>query len=410
MFRSAPSVCVLVAAIAITASQGRAQTQRITMEAAVQIALSNHPDIRMAAADAGIARGNLRTARSFVNPDFGFSIGPARSSDTSLTTFELGVGQVIEMGGKRGARSSAATARLRAAESILNRQSQFVALNARRAFSLVLIAEQRATTTVEADSIGAALLRYAEERLELTVGTALDVNVAAAAQARDKRQRLLAEQRLTEAQLEFRIAIGVPVSSNVVPEGALLLPVMPGQSEDDLVAAALSRRPDLAAAAEDKSAAEADRRYARALAWPDPMLGFSVGRDDFRSRMFSVGFQMPLWNNGAGDRIAASAGLDRARTLETAAQKNVEREVRAAYRGLTRALDAARSFERDVVARLGANLDLARESFENGKISLIEYNLVRRDLIAARLEYFDALADVLERRYELAAAAGGAWE
>jgi cobalt-zinc-cadmium efflux system outer membrane protein len=323
---------------------------------------------------------------------------------------ELGVGQLIEIGGKRGARSDAANARLRATESSLARQSQLIALDARRTFALVLIAEQRVKTANEADSIGADLLRYAQERLELGVGTTLDVNVAAASSARDKRQRLAAEQLHSEALLDFRAAIGVPLGSDVRPDGTIDLPTMPSQTEDALVAAGVAKRPDLVAVTEERVAAEAERRYARALAVPDPSLGLSIGRDDFRSKMFTVGIQVPLWHRAEGSRIAAGAAVERATSVEQLARRDVEREVRQAYGGLARTIEAARSFERDVIATLGANLELARQSLENGKISLITYNTVRRELIAARLEYFDALAEVLQRRYELAAATGGAWE
>jgi cobalt-zinc-cadmium efflux system outer membrane protein len=126
--------------------------------------------------------------------------------------------------------------------------------------------------------------------------------------------------------------------------------------------------------------------------------------------MLSVAIQIPLWNRAEGSRASAAAAVEHARIAEAAARKDVEREVRQAYVGLARAIDAARSFERDVVARLGANLELARESLENGKISLITYNTVRRELIDARLDYCDALLDVLDRRYDLGAATGGAWE
>jgi cobalt-zinc-cadmium efflux system outer membrane protein len=221
---------------------------------------------------------------------------------------------------------------------------------------------------------------------------------------------LLAEQEYDEALLEFRAAIGLAVTTDVMPDGSYQLPTMPAQTVDALVAAAQSQRPDLLATLEERSAAEADRRYARALAWPDPLIGFSVGRDDFRSRMLSVAIQIPLWNRAEGSRASAAAAVEHARIAEAAARKDVEREVRQAYVGLARAIDAARSFERDVVARLGANLELARESLENGKISLITYNTVRRELIDARLDYCDALLDVLDRRYDLGAATGGAWE
>ena len=56
------------------------------------------------------------------------------------------------------------------------------------------------------------------------------------------------------------------------------------------------------------------------------------------------------------------------------------------------------------------DLELAQESLRAGKISLLEFNVVRRDLVDTRLGYLDALADLVEARSALELAAGGSWE
>jgi outer membrane protein TolC len=73
------------------------------------------------------------------------------------------------------------------------------------------------------------------------------------------------------------------------------------------------------------------------------------------------------------------------------------------------ALDAVRGFDRDVVEKLKENLDLARESVRSGKIGLLLFNSVRRDLVDTRLAYLDALSELVEARSALELAAGGAW-
>ncbi len=56
-----------------------------------------------------------------------------------------------------------------------------------------------------------------------------------------------------------------------------------------------------------------------------------------------------------------------------------------------------------------AELALER-SLRAGKISLLEFNVVRRDLVDARLGYLDALADLVEARSTLELALGGSLE
>ena len=84
---------------------------------------------------------------------------------------------------------------------------------------------------------------------------------------------------------------------------------------------------------------------------------------------------------------------------------------------MTKASRARRRFNRAAehppflfVNRLAENITLASESFRSGKIGLLVFNTVRRDLVDARLDYLDALADVAERRYALQLAIGGTLE
>ena len=90
--------------------------------------------------------------------------------------------------------------------------------------------------------------------------------------------------------------------------------------------------------------------------------------------------------------------------------RSIEREARAAYAAYENARQAAEGFDREVVERLSENIDLARESFRAGKISLLEFNLLRRELVETRLSYLDAVVELVEARFALELAVGGGLE
>lgn len=386
-----------------------AQARPLSLEQALSEAREKSLDLRLAEADVGVARADLKAARlRSYNPEAGFSIGPSSNSDTTLTSYQLGVSQTLELGGKRGHRRAAAERRVEAAEARLARTRELVFGRVRRAFGLALVAEARVATALEADSVATLLRSAAEERLRLGAGTQLEVNVAAAAAARERRARLEAERGLTSALLELGAAVGLPASDPVTPVGEVPRPPALALSEDSLVQLALERRADLAALGAEVAAAESEQRLARSLAWPDPTLGVSGGQEeDFRVLAFGLTVPLPLWNRGQGAQAQATAGLDRARLAEVLARRQVEREVRDAYRGLARAVAAEQAFDREAVERLRENLTLAEESFRAGKIGLLIYNSVRRDLVEARLDYLDAVGEVIERSAALALAVGG---
>lgn len=386
-----------------------AQARPLSLEQALSEAREKSLELRLAEAELAVARADLKAAhlRSY-NPEAGFSIGPSTNADTTLTSYQVGVSQTLELGGKRGHRTATAERRVEAAEARLARSREVVFGRVRRAFGLALVAQARVSTAIEADSVATLLRSAAEERLRLGAGTQLEVNVASAAAARERRARFQAEQDHTSALLELGSAVGLPASDPIAPAGEIPRAFAPGRSEDELVQVALERRPDLAAFRAEIAAAESERQLARSLAWPDPTIGVSGGQaEDFRVLEFGFAIPLPLWNRGQGARAQAGATLDRARLAEALARREAEREVRNAYRALASAVAAEQAFDRDVVERLRENLALAEESFRAGKIGLLIYNGVRRDLVEARLDYLDAVAEVIERSAALTLAVGG---
>lgn len=389
-----------------------AQARPITLDQALAESRERSSEIRVAEAELGVARADLKAARvSPYNPEAGFSIGPSSNDDTTLTSYQVGVSQTIELGGKRGLRTRSAARRVDAAEARLLRARAVSAAAVRRDFFLAIIAGTRLSASAEADSVTLLLREAAQERLRLGAGTQLEVNVAAAAAAQARRTRLTAERELRTAVLRLGATIGLPVADTVIPDGTIPRAELPSQSEEDLVRTALARRADLTAVRAERAAAESDVRLARSLAWPDPTLGVSAGKaEDFRVVEFGLSLPLPLWNRGQGARAQAGALLQRAQLTESTATREAEREIRDAYRGLATAIEAERAFDREVVERLGENLALAEQSFRAGKIGLLVFNNIRRDLVEGRLGYLDAVAEVIERQAALEQAVGGAFE
>lgn len=400
-------VCALVLAAIGIPDRSAAQARPVSLPEALRLAAQSHPLTRLAEADAGVARGGLLSARAILNPVASGTLGPARSSDTSLITGQFGLSQTVELGGKRRLRIRAARLRLEASEARTERQRGLVAVQVRRAFALALIASERVATAVDADSVGRALQRAAEERLTLGAGTQLELNVAVAAAARDRRARVVAQQALSRSLANLQAAIGLAPSDPVVPVGSLATIAPPAFAEDSLVRIAIASRPDLLALRLERDEAVQMLRFAQALRWPDPVVGIGAGRaEDFRVRLLTVAVPLPLWNRGAGERTSAVAALQRVEVALLAAEQSAEREIRVAWRALQGATESANAFDQQVVSRLRDNLDLADESFRSGKISFFAYTTLRRDLVAARLDYLDALADVTEQASALAAATG----
>lgn len=395
-----------VVALSITASAVEAQEQRITLPDALQRSMAENPEVRTAVAELAIARGQRSAAGVWrYNPQvFGFA-GPAHNPDTALTSYQVGLTQSFELGGKRGSRVAVADRRIEAAEARVARQQALARARTRRAFALAVLARDRAATAVTAESVATVLRDAASERLELGAGTQLELNVASAAVVRERWLRLVAERQAISARFDLAASIGLPPDQFVDPEGPL--PPLPETvpAEADLMALGEARRSDIAAARAEVQATQAGIRVARAQAVPDPQLGIAAGHnEDFSVTLFSVSLPVPVFNRGQGDRAVADAEAARAAIAADTLRIRAEREIRDSYRGFVKARDAVRTFDLQAVGALQENIALATESFQAGKISLLILNSVRRELLDAQFAYLDALADLYERYFGLEAA------
>lgn len=384
-----------------------AQTPGLTLADALRRAAQLSPDIRMAESEASTARSLSRAARAWVyNPEISTGLGRLTEADSSRATRDIGISQRFELGGKRGSRIDAAAQRASAADARLQRRREEVAGRVRRAFLLAQIARMRVATSVEAEQVAVQLRTAADERLRLGAGTQLDVNVAAAAASRERWVRLRAERDYASALVLLSAEIGLPAQERPEPAGDLVLLASETRAEAELIALALARRADLRAAEFDREAAAASLRLARRLAVPDPAFSAATGRDENRFLAFGVSLPLPVFNRGQSERADAAGFFEQSRIAEEAHRQQVEREVQDAFQAYTRALEAQAGFDRDVVERMSENLRLAEESFRAGKIGLLLFSAVRRDLVEARLAYLDALTELVEQRIALGLAVG----
>jgi cobalt-zinc-cadmium efflux system outer membrane protein len=392
-----------------------ATAESISVEEALRRAEDRNPDLKQLAGDLQAARGGLLGARLVpFNPEVGVAAGPAFADGQAPLGYDLSLSQTVELGGKRGHRVDAAQARVSAAELRLAHGRLQLAARVRRAYFLAVVARSRVSATREAEEVAADLKTAADDRARLGAGTQLEQNVASSVLGRARRDRLGAERHYREALTELATVTGTAAEGRPEP-GDAPLPDFgpPALSENELVARALARRGDVAASTRERVAAEADAALAGSQAVPDVSLSAAYGRDAVDrtdALTFGLAVPVPIFNRNQGGRAVASAALAKAQIAEATARREAERQARAAVNSYGFALDAVRGFDRDVVEKLKENLDLARESVRSGKIGLLLFNSVRRDLVDTRLAYLDALSELVEARSALELTAGGSLE
>jgi len=414
MDRSVVLVALCSVILVPSVLQARAGDAGISLDAALDAALTGSPELTRVAAEVEEARGRLVVARTYsYNPRLAVE-GAERSGPGGATTDRaLALSQQIELAGKRGKRRAEARAALAAAEARAARARRAVRAAVTRTFTETILARDLLAVARADVDLTRSLLSLEERRLEAGAGTRIEVNLARAAAGRSVRRFEEANAAWSEARARLAEAMGADpeTSPRVVgelpidqPSGAERLPEL-----GELIRRALAERADLAALRREGDRAERRVTLERARAIPDLELGAFASREEGDDVVgLSAGVAIPLFDRNRGAIAEAVATVERRRAAVLAAELAVRREVTAAfghYRAAARAVEALRGL---VIDTLEESLDLLRKAVEAGELSTTDVLVLRRELVEGRREQVEAAGELWIARTELELAAGGA--
>jgi cobalt-zinc-cadmium efflux system outer membrane protein len=410
-------MCRLLQAVTVTTFvllwpyQGASQENALTLDRALTLARERAPTILAAQARIEEARGRLAGASVYLrdNPRIETAAGRRRTSEEGRredsADVEVGVSQTFELGGRRSARiagaEAAVTRETAAGEDVARRLLRDVAI----AFVRTLHAEERLRLITAAENVAADLLRTAQQRYHAGDIAALDLNVAISAAARAHADRLTAEAARQTACGELRVLLGMSADEPLAVRGDLHNRRRYTLSE--LLARAASR-PDLRALAAEVQEAQAEVRLGEGFTWPDVSLGFRYHREKGTEHIAlgTLSFTLPAFARGQELRATGEARARRLRQELEAGRRAVDTEIQTTFAVYRHRTEAVEALERNALPVLDDNEALARRSYEVGRMSLVEFLLIRREIGDTRLTYVDRLLEAVLAGIELEARAG----
>ena len=411
---------IVLAALSAVPARGQASealpTRELTADESVRLGLAHNARRRAASADAdaaaAVARqaraGRLPTVRGQAGytrlsgniPDVTFALpgsDPVTLQTVPLDQFrvEISAEQTLFSGSRVRNEIRAAEHGATAAERRTRQDDAELALDIRRAYWEL----HRATAAREA--LFGALERVdahlGDVRSRVREGAALHRDLLSAQTRRSEVQleRLEADNAVRVAQLELDRLLGLPLDVMVrpVPDVATEPTVSSGDASsaplEDLTAAALAGRPELAALGEEASALGALLRAARGERWPQvdlvgryvqaqPNPYFFVEQDRFHWNWeLGLSARWNLWDGGR--RRAREAEL--AARLEAAEARLAEARAQVAVDVARKQLEVFRS--REAVAVAAQNVTEAEESFRVVRRQFQEGTALSADVLAA---------------------------
>ena len=330
-------------AIAQSSATSSADTIRLTIERARELALRNNPAMGAARADVAIAAGGLRQARSIrSNPTVDILTG-----GTSDSRVELGVSQEWEIWGQRGLRSSVASSDLKRAELTTTDAARILILDVDRAFYRGFVAQRRADLSEELLTLNQRLSDVAQQQLKEGEISKLDFNLAMIEVGRSRAMHVAALREAQAQEFELRRLLAldrgallslavdsahrhVALDSSRSARGAAV--TVNGRTVEDLLAVALARRPDLGATDAQLAGAQADVTLARRESRPNlvPRIateGTASGGLGIRP---GIGFTLPILNRNTGAVEARRAAVRQFELRREATRQTIRTEVESA--------------------------------------------------------------------------------
>jgi len=388
------SVRTLLGAVALWGVAAVAQAQTLTLDAALQTAFANNPDLAAAQWDIDIAEGGRQQAGLIPNPVASWDAEDTRR-DTRTTTIKLS--QTLELGGKRGARIDVATRAQDAAALTLEQRRNTLRAEVIDSYYGALRAQERLDLAQRSMALAERGLVVANGRVSAGKSSPVEATRAQVQLSEIRLELNRAQMGLTDAYRRLAASTGsASTDFQAVATQPQSTPSLPSANQ---LLARLEQTAELRLAELQILQNEASVGLEKAQRIPD--LDVSIGSQydaSVRERVNLVGVSMPipLFNRNQGNVLAASRRADQARDLRNAAELRLRTEIRQALDLWHTANTEVRAFNQQILPAAQSAVDSATRGFEMGKFNFLEVLDAQRTLIAARTQYLTATAQATE--------------
>jgi cobalt-zinc-cadmium efflux system outer membrane protein len=357
----------------------------LTLPRAIEVTLANNPDLRALREETAVFEAGRVRAKNLPNPTLdleGATGALTGSSDES--SLSAGINQEFLLAGKRDKRLAVAERDLSAYLFQLKDRERQVRELVETAYYDALLSQRRLALADRSIALNRQLLEVASARLEAGDIPELELYLIRVEAARSEAGRIEVERAALDAGSRLYALMGLPPGESPRPTGTLEAAAAGTKNLAELKRLALESRPDLKAVEAQKGRGDADVVLAQAEAVPNLTAGVTVSREatameiggqQGRDTAYTVGFRlsMPiaLFDKNQAGIQEARARRDSAQSRLSAAGKNVEREVDAAYAGVLNADKVLSLYRSNILNQLEENLKLTQEAYRLGEVGIL---------------------------------------
>jgi len=384
-----------------------AQAQ-IGVEELVGRGIEVNPELRAARTEVDAARGRLLQAGFRPNPmlDLNGSKNVAGPDNMQM----IGISWPLDLGGRKDARVAVAARELAVSQARVADRERQLAAEIRMKAGELFAAKRNLQITDNLLTINRDAQRLVSRRVREGAAPALDESLLLVEITRLEAQRAGQAGRVEALRLGLARLIGLPPASPPEVSGDLELVQAPPDRESALTLA-LERRPDLRMATLEENLARARVDKERAEGRFDASLvaqyqrqetGFDLmgmnGAGNFKPIMdvfhmvtFGVSITLPVRHQNQGNVAASLADVEGARQRREATDLLVRQEVISAYAQHDAIAQATGIYAKQVLTGARGNFDVVRQSYQLGRVGLLDVIAEQRRLIELEMGYTEVL-------------------
>ncbi len=394
----------LLALLAATIARGE------TLDNLTTEALRKNPELRVFEQHVAAAKGGVRTARTFQNPELSVAPGVRRirgdGRSENIFHGELSLSQLFKFPGKRALEVALAEHGVRANELALEAFRFQLVAKVRRAFYEMLAAQKVIGVRTEQVESAKVFAEAAKKRAES--GFAGDFETI-----KSQADLISANKALTEARGRI-IAARVLVNTLAGRSPSAPLEIS-GTLEDagvrgdgaGFVALAMARNPALRAQELAAEKAGLSLRATRLGRRPDFAVGPSIEwTDPEQTYGLSATVALPLWDQKKGEIQTATAEQQKAIAELEKLRAEIRGEVTKSAEALRIASSQLALYSPAFLEKLKAFVQQAEQGYAQSATTLIIYLDAKRTYFDALTDYYQALSRVAEARADLESAVG----
>ena len=401
------SSVTLLVAISVSGLQVQAQTQTpvppakrsITLADAVEIFLQRNLQLVAARYDIDTAEAEKLTAHLRPNPQITFASSGLPLSFTGPLireqTYDYGVSQTFELGGKRDKRIDLANKNADLARGQFEMAVWSLTNDLKRKFYTVLLNESLLKLATENQTTFSEIIKHTTELVQAGEISGLDLKRLEVEKLKFDTDVANAERDYEVALRDLRVTLGGDYQTmEIATAGALdYQPYV--FSLADLRDKSLAARPDLKAARLSERAADAAIRLQNAQRIPDVTLGGGVEQvpTGGSSYTFAVGIALPIYDRNQGERAKALIDKMKAQNQQQLLTNQVLSDVDKALVAFEMQKRRVELYRTGVLTKVDdiQNLtEVALKAGESSTLELLDAIRTRRDTLAS---YYQTLFD-----------------